>query len=222
MDRLVAEFIGAQPPTAVEQFLDSLLPSEADGLVAARRRGVAAASERARADARRCRGAAGPDPAQPGRDRRGPSVLARVPGSFAADGLTRGSDSSRSGRALRPADGARSQRGVRRPRRRGQSARSTCCSRRSPTPTEPATTSVASWSRRARRAGRGSSARPRARRRLASRSVLTSGRGRRRSTIAPIETGPALASALAKQRFSANDFASIWVSGEPKWRAAKA
>ncbi|MGB8879688.1 MAG: thioredoxin domain-containing protein, partial [Solirubrobacteraceae bacterium] len=31
--RLVAEFTGAQPSTAVEEFLDSLLPSEADGLV---------------------------------------------------------------------------------------------------------------------------------------------------------------------------------------------
>jgi putative thioredoxin len=32
--RVVAEFVGAQPPTAVNSFLDSLLPSEADGLVA--------------------------------------------------------------------------------------------------------------------------------------------------------------------------------------------
>ncbi|MGZ4311230.1 MAG: thioredoxin, partial [Solirubrobacteraceae bacterium] len=32
--RIVAEFIGAQPPAAVESFLDSLLPSEADDLVA--------------------------------------------------------------------------------------------------------------------------------------------------------------------------------------------
>src|SRR5271166_2791166 len=31
--RVVDEFVGAQPPTAVEQFLDSLLPSEADALV---------------------------------------------------------------------------------------------------------------------------------------------------------------------------------------------
>jgi len=31
--RVVAEFVGAQPPTAVDQFLDSLLPSEADALV---------------------------------------------------------------------------------------------------------------------------------------------------------------------------------------------
>src|SRR5436305_758315 len=32
--RVVAEFIGAQPRTAVEDFLDSLLPSEADNLIA--------------------------------------------------------------------------------------------------------------------------------------------------------------------------------------------
>ena len=31
---MVAEFVGAQPPAAVNSFLDSLLPSEADGLVA--------------------------------------------------------------------------------------------------------------------------------------------------------------------------------------------
>src|SRR5437763_332950 len=31
--RVVAEFVGAQPPPAVERFLDSLLPSDADGLV---------------------------------------------------------------------------------------------------------------------------------------------------------------------------------------------
>src|SRR5277367_5605125 len=31
--RVAAEFVGAQPPAAVESFLDSLLPSEADALV---------------------------------------------------------------------------------------------------------------------------------------------------------------------------------------------
>jgi putative thioredoxin len=30
---VASEFVGAQPPAAVERFLDSLLPSEADGLV---------------------------------------------------------------------------------------------------------------------------------------------------------------------------------------------
>jgi putative thioredoxin len=33
--RVVAEFVGAQPPAAVERFFDALLPSEADHLVAA-------------------------------------------------------------------------------------------------------------------------------------------------------------------------------------------
>jgi putative thioredoxin len=32
--RVVAEFVGVQPPAAVESFFDALLPSEADGLVA--------------------------------------------------------------------------------------------------------------------------------------------------------------------------------------------
>ena len=50
--QVAAEFVGVQPPAAVDQFLDSLLPSEADGLVAERRRGVAEAGARARADPR--------------------------------------------------------------------------------------------------------------------------------------------------------------------------
>ena len=33
--RVAAEFVGAQPPAAVERFIDALLPSEADALVAA-------------------------------------------------------------------------------------------------------------------------------------------------------------------------------------------
>ncbi|MGH2886984.1 MAG: tetratricopeptide repeat protein [Solirubrobacteraceae bacterium] len=85
--RVAAEFTGAQPPAAVDQFLDSLLPSEADGLV---EQGDEASLRRAhelepsRADAAvalakilRERGEA--DEAL--------TVLARVPGSFAADGL---------------------------------------------------------------------------------------------------------------------------------------
>jgi putative thioredoxin len=85
--KVVAEFVGAQPPTAVEQFLDSLLPSEADGLVA---RGDEESLRRAhelepaRADAavplaRILRNRGDIDEAL--------TVLARVPGSFAADGL---------------------------------------------------------------------------------------------------------------------------------------
>jgi putative thioredoxin len=84
---VAAEFVGAQPPAAVERFLDSLLPSEADRLVAlgdedSLRR--AAELEPSRADAalplaqilyRRGE----PDEAL--------AVLRRVPGSFAAEGL---------------------------------------------------------------------------------------------------------------------------------------
>ncbi len=84
---VAAEFVGAQPPIAVEQFLDSLLPSEADALV---ERGDEASLRRAheleptRADAavalaRLLRGRGETDEAL--------AVLARVPGSFAADGL---------------------------------------------------------------------------------------------------------------------------------------
>jgi putative thioredoxin len=84
---LAAEFIGAQPPAAVEQFLDSLVPSRVDELVA---RGdeaslrEAVALESSRADAAvplakllLSRG-----------DAQGALALVReVPGSFAADGL---------------------------------------------------------------------------------------------------------------------------------------
>jgi putative thioredoxin len=85
--KVVAEFVGAQPPQAVDEFLDSLLPSEADGLVAdgdeeSLRRALEL--EPTRADAAvpyakilRSRGDA--DAAL--------QVLERVPGSFAADGL---------------------------------------------------------------------------------------------------------------------------------------
>ncbi len=84
---VVAEFTGAQSPTAVDQFLDRLLPSEADQLVrqgdeAALRRAVEL--EPARADA-----------AVPlarllharGEDEQALEVLEPVSGSFAADGL---------------------------------------------------------------------------------------------------------------------------------------
>jgi putative thioredoxin len=84
---VVAEFVGAQPPPAVERFLDSLLPSEADGLVAAGdeeslRRAVELAPAR-------------PDAAVPlarmlhdrGDAEGALALLREVPGSFAADGL---------------------------------------------------------------------------------------------------------------------------------------
>src|ERR1035441_7443741 len=92
---VAAEFVGAQPPVAVERFLDSLLPSEADRLVAlgdeeSLRR--AAELEPARADAavplaRILYGRGEPDEAL--------AVLRRVPGSFAAEGLAGRRDGER-------------------------------------------------------------------------------------------------------------------------------
>jgi putative thioredoxin len=85
--RVVAEFIGAQPPAAVDSFLDSLLPSEADDLVSrgdeeSLRRAVEL--EPSRADAA--------VPLARILHRRGDAdgaltLLREVPGSFAADGL---------------------------------------------------------------------------------------------------------------------------------------
>jgi putative thioredoxin len=85
--RVAAEFAGAQPPAAVDAFLDSLLPSEADELVAqgdeeSLRRAVEL--DRSRADA-----------AVPlsrilharGEGDQALALLRDVPGSFAADGL---------------------------------------------------------------------------------------------------------------------------------------
>src|SRR5438309_1294332 len=85
--RVAAEFVGAQPPAAVERFLDSLLPSEADILVA---RGDEASLRRAveleptRADAaiplaRILHSRGETDAAL--------ELLERIPWSFAADGL---------------------------------------------------------------------------------------------------------------------------------------
>jgi putative thioredoxin len=84
---VASEFVGAQPPVAVERFLDALVPSEADALVA---RADEASLRRAleleptRADAavpyaRLLR--------ERGEDDEALAVLGRVPGSFAADGL---------------------------------------------------------------------------------------------------------------------------------------
>jgi putative thioredoxin len=88
VDGVVAsEFVGAQPPVAVERFLDALVPSEVDALVAqadeaSLRRALEL--EPSRADAAvpyarllRVRGEA----------EEALNVLGRVPGSFAADGL---------------------------------------------------------------------------------------------------------------------------------------
>jgi putative thioredoxin len=85
--RVVAEFVGAQPPAAVHSFLDSLLPSEADALVAqgdeeALRRAVELEPSRADAAVPLARILLGRG------DRDGALALVKeVPGSFAADGL---------------------------------------------------------------------------------------------------------------------------------------
>jgi|SRR5947209_4185189 len=84
---VVAEFVGAQPPAAVERFLDSLVPSEAELLAAkgdeeSLRRAVELEPTRADAAvplARILHGRGAEDEAL--------EILARVPGSFAADGL---------------------------------------------------------------------------------------------------------------------------------------
>ena len=85
--KVASEFVGAQPPAAVERFLDALVPSEADELVAtgdeqSLRRALEL--EPARADAavplaKLLYGRGQPDEAL--------ELLSKVPGSFAADGL---------------------------------------------------------------------------------------------------------------------------------------
>ena len=85
--RVVAEFVGAQPPAAVNSFLDSLLPSEADALVAqgdeeSLRRAVELEPSRADAAvplARILLSRGDADGAL--------ALVKQVPGSFAADGL---------------------------------------------------------------------------------------------------------------------------------------
>ncbi len=85
--RVVSEFVGAQPPPNVEKFLDALLPSEADALVASGDETAlrqALELEPGRADA-----------ALPlarllherGEDDEALALLGNVRGSFAADGL---------------------------------------------------------------------------------------------------------------------------------------
>lgn len=85
--KVVAEFTGAQPKPAVERFLDSLLPSEADGLVevadeASLRRALEL--EPGRADAAVALARLLVDA---GNDEEALEVLGNVAGSFAADGL---------------------------------------------------------------------------------------------------------------------------------------
>jgi putative thioredoxin len=84
---VAAEFVGAQPPAAVNSFLDSLLPSEADGLVAhgdedSLRRALELEPTRADAAVPLARMLL-----ERGEQDEALAILARVPGSFAADGL---------------------------------------------------------------------------------------------------------------------------------------
>jgi putative thioredoxin len=85
--RVAAEFVGAQPPAAVDQFLDSLLPSEVDALVAAGdeeslNRAVALEPSRAEAAVPLARILY-----DRGERDEAIALLREVPGSFAADGL---------------------------------------------------------------------------------------------------------------------------------------
>src|SRR6185437_9163622 len=84
---VATEFVGALPPAQVDRFLDSLLPSETDGLIAAGdedslRRAVELEPSRADAAVPLARILHGRD-----EDDEALRLLAAVPGSFAADGL---------------------------------------------------------------------------------------------------------------------------------------
>lgn len=84
---VASEFVGAQPPVAIDRFLDALVPSEADGLIAAGdeaslRRAVELEPSRADAAVPLARLLHGR-----GEDDEALALLREVPGSFAADGL---------------------------------------------------------------------------------------------------------------------------------------
>ncbi len=97
--RVAAEFTGAQPGPAVERFLDSLLPSEADLLV---ERGDEESLERA-AELEPTRAEAVVPFARivhgRGDSERALAMLQQVPGSFAADGLASRIKLERTGQA---------------------------------------------------------------------------------------------------------------------------
>ena len=85
--QVAAEFVGALPPAQVESFLDSLLPSEADGLVAqgdesSLRRAIELEPSREDAAVPLARMLH-----ERGDDDEALKLLAAVPGSFTADGL---------------------------------------------------------------------------------------------------------------------------------------
>jgi putative thioredoxin len=85
--RLASEFVGAQPPPRVQEFLDALLPSEADGLVesgdeAALRKALELEPGRADAAVALARLLH-----ERGEDEEALELLGNVAGSFSADGL---------------------------------------------------------------------------------------------------------------------------------------
>jgi putative thioredoxin len=85
--QVASEFIGAQPPAMVEQFINGLVPSEVDALVAkgdeeSLRRAIELEPSRADAAVPLARVLCGR-----GELDEALQILARVPGSFAADGL---------------------------------------------------------------------------------------------------------------------------------------
>jgi putative thioredoxin len=102
--QVVAEFVGAQPPVAVERFFDSLVPSETDQLIdtgdeASLRRAVELEPSRADAAVPLARLLYGRG------DTDGALALVRgVPGSFAADGLASRIQLERSGNGIDLAD----------------------------------------------------------------------------------------------------------------------
>jgi putative thioredoxin len=107
---VVAEFVGAQPPQAVERFMDSLLPSEADALI---ERGDEPSLRRA-LELEPARGDAAVPLArmllEQGNPEEALTIVSNVPGSFAADGLAARigleRDGERTGIDLKPAFGA--------------------------------------------------------------------------------------------------------------------
>ncbi|MCL2418129.1 MAG: thioredoxin [Conexibacteraceae bacterium] len=114
---LVSEFVGAQPPDAVERFLDALLPSEAAGLVA---QGDEASLRRAlELEPRNAEAAVPLAKLLLARDERddAAAILRNVSGSFAADGLLARIELERTGspdlsEAFRALDAGANERGL--------------------------------------------------------------------------------------------------------------
>ena len=165
--KVAAEFVGAQPPAAVERFLDSLLPSEADALV---EHGDEESLRRAH-ELEPTRADAAVPLARILQDRgetdEALAVLARVPGASPPTVWRHGSDSSRGAQRRQPPvpdlseafaalDAGDQERG------------STCCSKRFRAPTGRATTCAASSSACSTSSASTIRSRASARRRLAS------------------------------------------------------